>query len=875
MAKREGESHSDGSGGSKPEQCVWCRPGSEALKPNDERRKEKSAKELAQHKNGEDKSGTDPEGEQTDSDYELELSWICCTKCHSWYHSDCVTLQELDEPVGQHALAYQRFGAPGASGSLPSEVIRELQRQGYDWIWTAAVDKWFCTPCIVQYDDMALENRKHKKKPRSTLQRNYVFPSMTGGDDTVMADMSTDQHQLMTDVEPPRGETSRPKRKTTLQRTDYHALNNNISTPTYKWLSLIKDPGRSGRKIKEAHFPRIDGSVLRKSWLDGTYEPERPIEISPEVFFGPDREPIIVLSSRGGFESTGGKVPSKEEFGIDDVVRLVGRDTLVDVIDIATQSSAKWTLAQWAYYFKTGIPPTSTTKNAANGGSKRTTGADTNPPSINKVYNVISLECTGTDLAKLVRPPRLVREIDWVDNCWPDIKKKRKQIQVSAGVQDPKSLVQGKDDPMNGTSNSTAVTSNVASTSDAAANDTVAGKRKLDGDGWPKVKLYCLMGKAGSWTDWHVDFAASCVYYTIISGCKVFYFIKPTPANLAAYARWSSDEETQQKEWLGDLVDGPVEKVTLKPGDTMIIPTGYIHAVYTPEDTIVLGGNFLHSYNIETQLRLRQIEIETKVPQRMRYPYFDRLCWYVADHWVRTLYDRKMYRPRAAAGQEEQPHDPIPSRVLHGLSALAEFLISEVNALENPSTDPKKRKAIHDRIPKEVVVNASGLARELQWRTKQVLAEEGDVEGAMEDGDHPVQQIKSPVVSKKRKKNPPAASRAVVEESRPRLKNPVTTEWDKLDESINDTEDYILRPRPALTDGCTPTSIAQDYIAREETQTITQRRKRVRENEDGDLVEDLVQVVTITTTRTWTNSGEVRGDWERRLRDKGEGQQGG
>jgi hypothetical protein len=94
--------------------------------------------------------------------------------------------------------------------------------------------------------------RKNKKKPRSTLQRNYVFPSMTGGaGDLVMDDIGNGQQQIMMDVEPPREETSRPKRKTTLQRTDYHALNNNISTPTYKWLSLIKDPGRSGRKIKE------------------------------------------------------------------------------------------------------------------------------------------------------------------------------------------------------------------------------------------------------------------------------------------------------------------------------------------------------------------------------------------------------------------------------------------------------------------------------------------------------------------------------------------------------------------------------------------------------------------------------------------------
>ena len=33
------------------------------------------------------------------------------------------------------------------------------------------------------------------------------------------------------------------------------------------------------------------------------------------------------------------------------------------------------------------------------------------------------------------------------------------------------------------------------------------------------------------------------------------------------------------------------------------MPAGYIHAVYTSKDTIVFGGNFLHSYNVAMQLR--------------------------------------------------------------------------------------------------------------------------------------------------------------------------------------------------------------------------------------------------------------------------------
>jgi len=40
---------------------------------------------------------------------------------------------------------------------------------------------------------------------------------------------------------------------------------------------------------------------------------------------------------------------------------------------------------------------------------------------------------------------------------------------------------------------------------------------------------------------------------------------------------------------------------------------GWIHAVYTPMDTLVFGGNFLHSFNIPMQLTVYEIENRTKV----------------------------------------------------------------------------------------------------------------------------------------------------------------------------------------------------------------------------------------------------------------------
>ena len=63
----------------------------------------------------------------------------------------------------------------------------------------------------------------------------------------------------------------------------------------------------------------------------------------------------------------------------------------------------------------------------------------------------------------------------------------------------------------------------------------------------------------------------------IIFSSQTFLFIRPTATNLASYERWSGSE-IQTHTWLGDIVD-EIIKVDLREGNTMIIPTGWIHAV--------------------------------------------------------------------------------------------------------------------------------------------------------------------------------------------------------------------------------------------------------------------------------------------------------
>jgi len=68
-------------------------------------------------------------------------------------------------------------------------------------------------------------------------------------------------------------------------------------------------------------------------------------------------------------------------------------------------------------------------------------------------------------------------------------------------------------------------------------------------------------------------------------------------------------------------------KVTLRPGDLFLIPSGWIHAVYTPEDSLVIGGNFLTLMDLPMHLHIYEIEKVTRVPAKFRFPMFNKVLW--------------------------------------------------------------------------------------------------------------------------------------------------------------------------------------------------------------------------------------------------------
>ncbi|XP_021457925.2 lysine-specific demethylase 7B isoform X2 [Oncorhynchus mykiss] len=259
-----------------------------------------------------------------------------------------------------------------------------------------------------------------------------------------------------------------------------------------------------------------------------------------------------------------------------------------------------------------------------------------------KVLNVISLEFSDTKMAELVVVPDIAQKMSWVENYWPD--------------------------------------------------DSFFPK--------PFVQKYCLMGVKDSYTDFHIDFGGTSVWYHVLWGEKIFYLIKPTQANLALYEAWSSSPN-QSEVFFGDKVD-KCYKCVVPQGTTVLIPTGWIHAVLTSQDCMAFGGNFLHNLNIGMQLRCYEMERRLKTPDLFKFPYFEAICWYVAKNLLETLKELR-----------EDNCQP-PAYLSEGVKALITAL---KNWLKREVTEPASEVPDHirpNRLIKELTKEIRYLEEEQQ-----------------------------------------------------------------------------------------------------------------------------------------------------------------
>ena len=322
-------------------------------------------------------------------------------------------------------------------------------------------------------------------------------------------------------------------------------------------------------------------------------------------------------------QSIGMTVPPK--LSVRTVADTLGPGYPVSVIDVKHQEELEgWTLGDLVEYFEDEerlLAQKSVERQSTSGRRQRKSVLKRQQESTNnaRVLNQISLEFSNTPLSKIVHSPRAVRDLDWIDNAWPHPGSK------------------------------------------------------------PRVQYYCLTSAQGCYTDYHLDFGGTSVWYHVVEGRKVFSLIEPTPGALEMYEEWLCQHD-QAKIFLPDLVfeDRPLKEtktttetettteedkptsrkprvlhVSLEKGQTLLIPTGWIHAVYTPIDSLVIGGNFLHGLDTKIQLDVHGLETRTRVPGKFRFPSYLPLMVHTGQYYLSQM------RQGSVCLREVQQFEPL------------------------------------------------------------------------------------------------------------------------------------------------------------------------------------------------------------------------
>lgn len=177
-----------------------------------------------------------------------------------------------------------------------------------------------------------------------------------------------------------------------------------------------------------------------------------------------------------------------------------------------------------------------------------------------------------------------------------------------------------------------------------------------------------------------------------------------------------------------------------------------------------------------------------------------RLCWYVADKYLRDL--------KSTSGSD------LPPRVLNGILALAEFLVSEARILES-GTEAAKKEA-KEQIPVDRVKDAPTFARELRWRVKQAMGYQSDDEGSGSRS-----RGSTAVAGMKRR-------RVDDQDDGPQFRNFRPKSWDSvITSAAEDSQRVVKAPRPSEDDGEWTKEYTTDDINNEGGEATVSSRREV------------------------------------------------
>jgi lysine-specific demethylase PHF8 len=233
-------------------------------------------------------------------------------------------------------------------------------------------------------------------------------------------------------------------------------------------------------KLKRKIFPNCEPVITR---LKGN-------QVTTEYLAKTGFTKPILVTNRDGLDLA---LPSRT-ITLAEINELVGPDRFIDIIDCEKQVTYKMGLEEYIEYFESFDR--------------------------NKIYNVLSLEISNTKLGELVTTPRIVRDLSWATiGVWPTVKQEE-------NTEDNLDLPDIKRKATWSLQSSKKKRRTVSSTdTDQSDDEQFEGVETNHFENFerPEVAKYCLISPQSSYTDFHVDFGGSSVWYSVVRVSKIAF----------------------------------------------------------------------------------------------------------------------------------------------------------------------------------------------------------------------------------------------------------------------------------------------------------------------------------------------------------------
>ena len=119
-------------------------------------------------------------------------------------------------------------------------------------------------------------------------------------------------------------------------------------------------------------------------------------------------------------------------------------------------------------------------------------------------------------------------------------------------------------------------------------------ERNLSRRWWPKQSTFCLFTMQGASMSYHLDLWATAVLYVVLWGVKLFVVAPPTKHNLGLLRSWQESGGDGRREaharFPAELEQAQI--AVLLQHQALLLPSGWVHAVFTPVDSSTLGWNW-------------------------------------------------------------------------------------------------------------------------------------------------------------------------------------------------------------------------------------------------------------------------------------------